>query len=73
MRDGAGRKKTTVGQATSPIRVAAVEYLNTRPLVYGLDSWPDLFKLEFEVPSRCARLLHDGSVDLAMRWHPMGR
>ena len=52
--------------AASPIRVAAVKYLNTKPLVYGLDSRPDLFTLDFDVPSRCAALLHDRSVDLAM-------
>lgn len=49
-----------------PLRVAAVRYLNTRPLVHGLDSRRDLFTLQFEVPSRCAELLHDRSSDLAM-------
>ena len=48
------------------IRVGVVEYLNARPLVYGLDSRPDLFSLRFDVPARCAALLHDGSVDLAL-------
>lgn len=50
----------------SPIRVAAVKYLNTRPLVYGLEARADLFALQLDVPSRCAAHLHDGSVDLAM-------
>ena len=53
-------------QAASPVRVAATDYLNTRPLVHGLDSRPDLFTLQFDVPSRCAELLHEGFVDLAM-------
>ena len=48
------------------IRVGVVEYLNARPLVYGLDSRPDLFSLRFDVPARCAALLHDRSVDLAL-------
>lgn len=53
---------------TSPrrLRVAVVEYLNTKPLIYGLESRPDLFDLEFHVPSRCADLLHSGAVDMAM-------
>ena len=53
-------------QALCPIRVAAVKYLNTKPLVYGLDSRPDLFALQYDVPSQCATRLHDRSVDLAM-------
>ncbi len=50
----------------SAIRVGVVEYLNARPLVYGLESRPDLFSLQYDVPARCAALLHDGSVDLAL-------
>lgn len=55
-----------MGRATGPIRVAVVKYLNTRALVHKLDGRSDLFDLEFDVPSRCATLLHDGVVDLAM-------
>ena len=50
----------------SAIRLGAVEYLNARPLVQGLDARPDLFSLRFDVPARCASLLHDGAVDLAL-------
>ena len=50
----------------SAIRVGVVEYLNARPLVYGLDARPDLFALQFDVPARCAAALHDRSVDLAL-------
>jgi chorismate dehydratase len=50
----------------SPIQVSAVEYLNARPLVHGLESRPDLFDLRFEVPARCAAHLHDRSVDLGL-------
>jgi chorismate dehydratase len=50
----------------NPIRVSAVEYLNARPLVHGLESRPDLFDLRFEVPARCAAHLHDRSVDLGL-------
>ncbi len=50
----------------SAIRVGVVEYLNARPLVYGLDARPDLFSLQYDVPARCAALLHEGAVDLAL-------
>ena len=50
----------------SVIRVSAVEYLNARPLVYGLDARSDLFTLRFDVPAKCASLLHDGQVDLGL-------
>ena len=50
----------------SAIRVGVVEYLNARPLVHGLDARPDLFSLQYDVPARCAALLHDRSVDLAL-------
>jgi chorismate dehydratase len=48
------------------VRASAVEYLNARPLVHGLESLSDLFELSFAVPAKCASLLHDGSVDLAL-------
>ena len=50
----------------SVIRVSAVEYLNARPLVYGLDERPDLFDCRFDVPAKCASLLHEKSVDLGL-------
>ncbi len=49
-----------------PIRLGAVEYLNARPLVYGLELRPDLFTVRFDVPSKCAALLHEGSIDVGM-------
>jgi chorismate dehydratase len=48
------------------IRLGAVGYLNARPLVYGLERHTDRFDLRFDVPSRCASLLHDGGIDLGM-------
>lgn len=50
----------------SPVRLGAVSYLNTKPLVEGLDRQPDLFTLRFDVPSQCAALLHAGDVDLGL-------
>ena len=50
----------------SAIRVGAVQYLNARPLVHGLDAQRDLFSLEFDVPAKCASLLHERSIDLGL-------
>jgi len=49
-----------------PIRLGAVSYLNARPMVYGLELQSDLFALRFDVPSKCAALLHEGSIDVGM-------
>jgi chorismate dehydratase len=50
----------------SPLRLGAVDYLNARPLVYGLEQRRDLFDLRFDAPSRCAMLLHEGAIDVGM-------
>jgi chorismate dehydratase len=50
----------------SPIRLGAVDYLNARPLVHGLDRRLDHFALRFDSPSRCATLLHEGATDIGM-------
>jgi len=47
-------------------RLGAVDYLNARPLVFGLELRSDLFSLRFDVPSKCAALLHEGSIDVGM-------
>ena len=48
-----------------PVRLGAVDYLNARPLVYGLELRPE-FVLHFDPPSKCAALLHEGSIDVGM-------
>jgi chorismate dehydratase len=48
------------------VRLGAVGYLNARPLVYGLELKPDLFSVRFDVPSKCAALLHENSIDVGM-------
>jgi chorismate dehydratase len=48
------------------IRLGAVSYLNTRPLVYGLDRHADRFLVRFDVPSVCSALLHAGEVDVGL-------
>ena len=50
----------------SLIRLGAVDYLNARPLVFGLELRNDLFILQFDPPSKCAALLHEGSIDVGM-------
>jgi len=48
-----------------PIRLGAVGYLNARPLVYQLDRSPN-FSLRFDIPSKCAELLHAGDIDVGL-------
>jgi chorismate dehydratase len=49
-----------------PLRLGAVSYLNTKPLVYGLAAYPDQFDVRFDVPAKCAELLHADKVDLGL-------
>jgi chorismate dehydratase len=49
----------------NPVRLGAVEYLNARPLVFGLSASPR-FALRFDWPSRCAALLHDNVIDVGL-------
>jgi chorismate dehydratase len=48
------------------VRLGAVSYLNTKPLVYGLEHRTDLFAVRFDVPAQCAALLHEGRIDLGL-------
>jgi chorismate dehydratase len=48
------------------IRLGAVSYLNTRPLVFGLEGQTKRFTLRFDVPAKCAELLHANGVDLGL-------
>jgi len=48
------------------VRLGAVSYLNARPLVYGLENQPERFKLRYDIPSECARLLHAHETDLGL-------
>ena len=43
------------------VRIGAVQYLNTRPLIYGLSG-----KLDFDLPSRLADRLAAGELDVAL-------
>jgi chorismate dehydratase len=46
-------------------RLGAVGYLNARPLVFGLER-SSRFDLRFDVPSRCAALLHQRTIDVGL-------
>lgn len=47
------------------IRIGAVEFLNARPLVLGLEH-EDWCRVRYDVPSVCARLLHEQAIDLGL-------
>ena len=49
----------------TPVRLGAVGFLNARPCVVGLDRQPR-FTLRFDMPSQCARLLHEGAIDAGL-------
>jgi chorismate dehydratase len=49
-----------------PIRVGAVNYLNTKPLICDLERLAPQAELILEVPSRLADLLADGQLDVAL-------
>jgi chorismate dehydratase len=48
------------------VRLGSVSFLNARPLVWGLDHRTDRFSVRFDLPSRCASLLHAGDIDLGL-------
>ena len=52
------------GQPT--VRIGAVNYLNTKPLVYGLAERAPQVELAFDLPSRLADGLADGRYDVAL-------
>jgi chorismate dehydratase len=53
-------------ETQAKIRVGAVNYLNTRPLVYGLEQASDRIELSFDLPSRLADKLAAGTLDVAL-------
>jgi chorismate dehydratase len=50
------------------IKVTAVSYLNTKPLLYGILNSPiaDKIDLQLDIPSVCARKLNAGEADLGL-------
>jgi chorismate dehydratase len=50
----------------SPLRIGAVSYLNTKPLVYGLEQQLPDAQLTFDLPSRLADDLAAGRLEVAL-------
>jgi predicted solute-binding protein len=52
----------------NPVKVCAVSYLNTSPLVWGMLHGPQqgVFDLTFRVPSDCAREVAEGRADIGI-------
>lgn len=50
------------------IRITAVSYLNTKPLLYGIFKHPiaEQIELQLDIPSVCARRLREGDADLGL-------
>lgn len=55
---------STPGIGRAPVRVGAVQYLNTKPLVHGLASLG--LDVSFDLPSRLADRLAKGQLDVAL-------
>jgi chorismate dehydratase len=52
--------------AEARVRVGAVSYLNSKPLVHGLSGWADEIDLIYDLPSRLADGLKQGDLDVAL-------
>ena len=52
-------------ETISPLRVGCVSYLNSKPLIYGLEDQPDI-QLSLRVPARLIDGLHDCVFDVAL-------
>jgi chorismate dehydratase len=48
------------------VRIGAVGYLNARPLTWALDRQAGRWSVRYDLPSVCARILHEGQVDLGL-------
>jgi chorismate dehydratase len=48
------------------IRIGAVNYLNTKPLIEGLDRFAPDARLTLDLPSRLADQMHRGELDVGL-------
>lgn len=57
-----------LNQTVNKIKVTAVSYLNTKPLLYGIFKSPiaEKIDLQLDIPSVCAAKLRDGRADLGL-------
>ena len=51
---------------TGKLRVGAVSYMNTKPLVWGLESYKDIADFYFDVPSKLYQRFNQGDLDIAL-------
>ena len=51
---------------TKKLRIGAVPYMNAKPLIYGLDQYPNEIELVFEVPSLLPNMLNNDQIDVAI-------
>lgn len=63
--EGPPLPETSVRDERFPIRVGAVTYLNTRPLVVSLPSLAPAARIEVDYPSRLAQRLREGDLEVA--------
>ncbi len=56
----------TSDDSPRPLRIGAVSYLNTKPLICGLAEDSPAWRLELDLPSRLADRLDEGSLDVAL-------
>ena len=58
----------SAGKPTGKIRVGAVSYLNTKPLVYGLEKgmMKDTVELTYDYPGKIAQSLLDDTIDVGL-------
>ena len=61
-----GQPASQNGVTPRPLRIGAVSYLNTKPLVYNLQALAGDVKLSFDYPSCLADGLADGALDVAL-------
>src|SRR5260370_10977246 len=54
------------GTIMATVRIGAVNYLNTKPLIYELETLAPSAELILDVPSRLADLLAEGQLDVAL-------
>jgi chorismate dehydratase len=63
---------STLSEQNDRLRVSAISYLNTVPLVYDFTHEPtrttlsDRFDVQFTLPARCAEQLREGSADIGI-------
>lgn len=51
---------------TNKLKVGAVSYMNTKPLVWGLEEISDSIELTFAVPSKLSKMFESGLLDVAL-------